>query len=234
MKNAEYNGIAKKFTWIFLSLLVIAGVVVFLSKTESNYAAKAGPISMPSRVVVDTDEDGIADAEDNCPTVHNSSQDDFDGDGFGDRCDRCYTVADDGQTACPPPGDADGDGILDKEDNCPFVANPDQRDDDRDGIGNVCELADKDGDGVIDKYDNCPANANRDQEDADGDGVGDACDNCALPNPAQNDFDGDGIGDECDPPANVNQCKKGAWQKFVKPRQFKNQGDCMQYFNNGH
>jgi hypothetical protein len=38
-----------------------------------------------------------------------------------------------------PVGDADGDGIPDGSDNCPAVFNPDQADDDSDGIGNACD-----------------------------------------------------------------------------------------------
>jgi hypothetical protein len=35
------------------------------------------------------------------------------------------------------------------------------------------------------------------------------------------------------PPANKDQCKNGGWQTFNTPRTFKNQGDCIQYFNTG-
>ncbi len=39
------------------------------------------------------------------------------------------------------PEDLDGDGVPPLEDNCPEIANPDQRDADRDGLGNACDDA---------------------------------------------------------------------------------------------
>lgn len=77
----------------------------------------------------DGDDDGIADAADNCPNVANSGQEDADMDGLGDACD-----------ACPndPDNDADNDGICGDIDNCP-TPNPGQEDFDQDGIGDACD-----------------------------------------------------------------------------------------------
>ena len=50
--------------------------------------------------------------------------------------------------------DNDDDGIVNSLDNCPDTSNPDQKDTDGDGIGDVCD--DSDGDGVYDHLDQCP------------------------------------------------------------------------------
>lgn len=77
---------------------------------------------------VDSDGDGIADDEDNCPSTPNANQADADGDGVGDACD-----------------------------NCRDVVNPDQTDTDGDGVGDACQvgpkLCDLDGDDDIDSLD---------------------------------------------------------------------------------
>jgi len=51
---------------------------------------------------IDSDNDGVNDAEDNCPAVYNPDQPDSDGDGLGDACDL----------------DDDNDGVLDAADQC--------------------------------------------------------------------------------------------------------------------
>ncbi len=78
--------------------------------------------------MVDSDGDGIADENDNCPNTANADQLDNDQDGQGNLCD-----------ATPNGPDNDGDGITDSLDNCPNVANPDQLDNDGDGEGNLCD-----------------------------------------------------------------------------------------------
>jgi plastocyanin len=105
--------------------------------------------------------------------------------------------------------DTDGDGVIDSLDNCPNISNPNQRDFDSNGEGDLCE--DSDGDGVLDYKDVCPYIPNADQKDSDFDGIGDVCDdsdgdgtydaydNCiTTSNPDQADMDSDGIGDVCD------------------------------------
>ncbi|MBI4231006.1 MAG: choice-of-anchor D domain-containing protein [Planctomycetes bacterium] len=165
-------------------------------------------------VVVDSDDDGVLDPDDNCPLVPNTGQEDLDGDRLGDSCDNCPAVSNPGQEdadqdaigdGCDSCMDTDHDGFGDPgfpqnscpPDNCPAIPNPQQADFDGDGIGDACDLCtDADHDGFGNPGfprntcgpDNCPGVANPDQRDADGDSVGDACDPCT-------DRDRDGFGD---------------------------------------
>jgi hypothetical protein len=68
------------------------------------------PDSTDNPGVIDTDGDGIIDAEDKCPAVKDTNNEDADGDGRGDACD-----------------------------NCPAVANSTQEDADGDKLGNACD-----------------------------------------------------------------------------------------------
>jgi outer membrane protein OmpA-like peptidoglycan-associated protein len=86
------------------------------------------PVVAPVPVVVDTDNDGIPDATDKCPTVPGVAKydgcpiPDTDGDGINDEEDKCPTVAGLARyQGCPIP-DTDGDGVNDEEDRCPDVA----------------------------------------------------------------------------------------------------------------
>jgi hypothetical protein len=56
----------------------------------------------------DADDDGVADADDNCKLDPNPGQEDTDGDGLGDACD----------------ADNDGDAIVDAQDGCPDTPGP--------------------------------------------------------------------------------------------------------------
>ncbi|WP_157974430.1 PKD domain-containing protein, partial [Lewinella sp. IMCC34183] len=165
-------------------------------------------------VGVDTDGDGIPDAEDNCPTVSNPDQTlttfyaDRDGDQLGD--------PDDTIEACELPEGY----VTNADDACPTVASTDTTDTDGDGTPDACD-DDQDGDGIPNADDCDPLNDAIGAKityyaDEDGDGFGDinkpllACaqpdgyvlnntDNCPdVANPDQVDSDLDGVGDSCE------------------------------------
>ena len=88
--------------------------------------------------------------------------------------------------------DWDCDGVVNIKDNCIFVYNPDQKDSDSDGKGDVCNpklidplftdsRCDEDGDGIPDNKDNCLLVCNPDQKDVNKNRMGDVCDP-AFPN----------------------------------------------------
>jgi hypothetical protein len=68
--------------------------------------------------------------------------------------------------------DTDADGIADRRDNCQQVANPDQRDSDHDGYGNLCD-GDLNNDGKTDGADLKVFNLRYKTSDADADFNGD-------------------------------------------------------------
>ena len=94
--------------------------------------------------------------------------------------------------------DTDLDGVPDQTDNCPFDPNPQQRDSDHNGLGNVCDCTtvgiDADHDGIDDACDDCIGEATG--VDSGGDGIDDGCEPCAAA--TGSDVDADGIDDACD------------------------------------
>lgn len=115
---------------------------------------------------LDTDGDGVLDADDQCPTEPAGSTPDAarpgcptrdgDGDGVSDAADQCPDVPagahpDPARAGCPAT-DTDADGVFDPEDRCvtvPQGANPDPE---RAG----CPDGDDDADGVLNHSDRCP------------------------------------------------------------------------------
>lgn len=90
--------------------------------------------------------------------------------------------------------DFDGDGIIDGEDNCYKIVNPEQRDYDNDGKGDLCD-SDDDGDGILDDYDDCTPDLNN---SSDTDWVSDQytdhdSDGCRDSGMEDDDDDNDGI-----------------------------------------
>jgi aryl-phospho-beta-D-glucosidase BglC (GH1 family) len=159
--------------------------------------------------IVDTDNDGIEDSVDNCPELANKNQWDKDKDGLGNKCDS--DIDGDGFTneeeiaartniwnadsfPIPVTVDVDGDNVDDSVDNCPTQFNPNQWDEDADGMGNVCD-SDMDGDSVENSVDNCPRVANPHQWDKDKDGKGNRCDS---------DIDDDGFENSVEKAAGTN------------------------------
>jgi len=90
--------------------------------------------------------------------------------------------------------DTDADGILNSNDNCPTIPNPNQLDNDNDGLGDVCD-PDDDNDGLTD-VEEAALGTNPFLQDTDGDGLLDGEEvNIYFTNPLLKDSDKDGYND---------------------------------------
>ncbi len=141
---------------------------------EPEETRPAKPKAKPA--FVDTDKDGLADFDDDCPLVPGLKSlkgcPDKDGDGVSDKDDLCSEQPGPVElSGCP---DSDDDGIADKDDKCPDV--PGQ------AAYRGCLPEDRDEDGVADKDDKCPDDAGPASfsgcPDTDNDGIADNEDKC--------------------------------------------------------
>jgi len=84
-------------------------------QTAGGGGSSQGGDSSSGDPSADDDQDGILNAEDNCPSMANTDQEDADGDTVGDACDLCRAAGFEDDRA-----DYDGDGIACADDPCPF------------------------------------------------------------------------------------------------------------------
>jgi len=190
----EYSGTqvgtGLRYGPIFLgSSSIITNIFSKQSKAADVYFGIKFPVY--EKKFIDTDEDGIFDKEDKCPTEVGPIENkgcpwpDTDKDTVADKDDKCPLVAGAVENQGCPWGDADKDTVLDNVDACPSIVGPVEN--------QGCPWPDTDGDGVLDKDDKCPdviglaVNAGCPDLDADKDGVTDKEDDCpTVPGPASN------------------------------------------------
>lgn len=102
-------------------------------------------LMMVGAQAVDTDEDGVLDALDNCAEVPNPDQGDFNGNGTGDMCedsdaDGLMDFMEINWGTDPSVQDTDGDGLTDGVEIDLFGTDPLSADSDGDGISDSLEL----------------------------------------------------------------------------------------------
>lgn len=165
--TADTNG---EITVAFVSLLDNAKISGLTVSEQPSGGIDTDGDGVPDAEDTDDDNDGVLDVNDAFPLDPTESVD-TDGDGIGDNADL----------------DDDNDGVNDSEDVFPLDPT-ESIDTDGDGIGNNADL-DDDNDGVNDTADAFPLDATE-SVDTDGDGIG---------NNADLDDDNDGTPDTSDP-----------------------------------
>lgn len=147
--NSQYRiPVTESANYHFYHSIGLAGVIGKKKKAAPPVVVVPLPLPPPK----DTDNDGIVDSLDACPTVPGLAQfkgcPDRDGDGIQDSEDKCPDVPGLARyQGCPIP-DTDGDGINDEIDKCPNEK----------GVARYdgCPVPDRDKDGVNDEEDKCP------------------------------------------------------------------------------
>jgi len=157
---------ANKGSFIFLQATHNAEMS-YLTKKHNNFTISYSlplngkdkkPIMLPpAPVKVDSDNDGVVDSLDKCPTTSGTAKyfgcpiPDTDNDGVNDELDKCPNQAGTAKyNGCPIP-DTDKDGINDELDKCPNVVGTSKY--------GGCPIPDTDKDGVNDEEDQCPTEA---------------------------------------------------------------------------
>jgi len=114
--DVGYDGEPEEFSWTApysgTFLLVVDSYYMSDERSCGEYYLRA-----EYEVIVDSDNDGVPDSSDNCPTVPNPYQENDDGDAKGNVCDNCRYAYNDSQQ------DSDGDTIGDACDPTPYEAN---------------------------------------------------------------------------------------------------------------
>jgi OOP family OmpA-OmpF porin len=162
--NKDEAGQKYSLDWEFM-----AGIGFTLGGSE------AAPPPPPPPLIKDSDNDGIPDAQDKCPTQAGPKENDgcpdkdLDGDGLVDRKDKCPDKPGPVERDGCPEEDKDRDGIVDSQDKCPDEPEDKDKFEDEDG----CPDPDNDKDGVLDEKDKCPTEAETKNGYQDDDGCPD-------------------------------------------------------------
>ncbi len=148
------------FTFTDVDITSITGTVYLAFKYYSNGVPTRWTVDnfeiTSDQPSVDTDNDGVLNANDNCVTMANADQADSDGDGVGDVCDVCLNTPNGesvNASGCSQSQlDDDNDDVMNNVDLCPNTPSGEMVNE------NGCSTSqlDDDSDGVMNNVDLCP------------------------------------------------------------------------------